>query len=87
MKWKLCSCGRLYQPERERAVYFDPGSGDTHLISILACAVLRILREAPLEIDEIATRLQAAGIGPCQDLLQLEALLDELSTVDLVEIV
>ena len=87
MKWKVCSPGKTYEAGEGRGVYFDAGSGDTHLVDHTTLAVLRILAPAPLSLEEIAAQLAATGPDTDLECSQLEDVLHELATVDLVEIV
>jgi PqqD family protein of HPr-rel-A system len=86
MKWKLCSPGKTYEAGEGRGVYFDAGSGDTHLVDHTTLAILRILAQAPLSLDEIAAQLAATRPDTELECSHLEDVLHELSTVDLVEI-
>lgn len=55
MKWQIDSAGRFYECGEETAIYFDPASGNTHLISDFAAYLARQLADAgqPLDTAEI----------------------------------
>lgn len=55
LKWRVRSIGRTYECGEETAVYFDPDSGNTHLISDFAAYLARQLASAarPLDVAEI----------------------------------
>lgn len=45
----------------ESGLVFDPDSGETHLLSRLACEILDILKAGGLNTDDLATRLASAN--------------------------
>jgi hypothetical protein len=69
-------------------VYFDPASGDTHLISAFACYLMHQLAEktSPLETIDIL-KLVSNDIEP-EDLHELEqaipGILEELASLDIL---
>jgi hypothetical protein len=55
LKWKTRSIGMFYGRDEGTTIYFDPASGDTHLISDFAAFLVRHLVNAaqPLDLEEI----------------------------------
>lgn len=89
MAWKVESMGLFYACDESMVVYFDPASGDTHLVSDFAAYLIQqIAREARfLEFDELVS-LITADIEPA-DLPELTQaipdILDDLASLDIVE--
>lgn len=84
--WKPASPGRIYAPEDNPVVWFDTGSGDTHLIDALAAEALALLASGPLTKQELAFRLSTREDGAEADHeAHIDELLKALATVDLVE--
>lgn len=84
--WKPASPGRIYAPEDNPVVWFDTGSGDTHLIDALAAEALELLANGPLTKLELASRLPALdGDAEAAHEARIGELLEALAAVDLVE--
>jgi PqqD family protein of HPr-rel-A system len=88
MKWHIDSIGRFYDCGESTVVYFDPSSGDTHLISDFAAHLMRHIGEAEgsLDIGEII-QLVTDDIEP-DDLRDLSnaipRILNELTDLDII---
>lgn len=88
--WKLVD-PRGY-PRRwwdHQLVVFHPGSGDTHLLNVVAGEVLESLQQSPADILELTSRVAARldrGADPPL-LPQIQELLKELDALGLVEAV
>ena len=88
MKWQLRTIGKFYECGEDAIVYFDPASGDTHLISDFAAHLLQQLAHAsaPLNIEQIIA-LVAEDVEP-EDLPEfsqaIPGLLNELVDLDIV---
>ncbi len=84
--WQPVSPGRIYAPDDGPVVWFDTGSGDTHLIDALAAEALSLLANGPLTKQELVARL---GVDESDAAVAHEAHVDELlealAAVDLVE--
>ena len=63
MKWRVDSLGRIYDPGEDKVVYFDPASGDTHLIGSFAAYLIQQLSGRELSTDELVT-LVSPDIDP-----------------------
>jgi PqqD family protein of HPr-rel-A system len=87
MVWSLSSQGRVYDSGDPLVVYFDPASGKTLLISEVAAFLLEKLQAGPRSTralaDLVAQNLDSAGDDGLPDVV--EALLQDLESVDLVE--
>lgn len=55
LKWQTGPIGQFYECGESAAIYFDPASGDTHLVSEFAAYLIRRLAGAaqPLDLAEI----------------------------------
>ena len=88
MKWQIGTVGQFYECGEDRVVYYDPASGDTHLVSDFACYLVRTLANAPraLETEEVI-EIATADIEP-EDLhelsLAIPGILDELAQLEII---
>jgi hypothetical protein len=88
MKWHIDSIGQLYDCGESMVVYFDPASGDTHLISDFAAYLIQQIagQARPLKYEEIL-ELITADIEPA-DLSELTPaihnILSELADLQIV---
>ena len=88
MKWQCGAIGHVYACGEDMTVYFDPASGDTHLVSDFAAYLIRRIagHGCPLDYQEIL-ELITADIEPA-DLAELTAavpnILSELAALDIV---
>jgi PqqD family protein of HPr-rel-A system len=89
MKWQIDSMGRFYDPDEGMVVYFDPASGDTHLISDFAAYLIQQFTDQPMGIEALIKQI-SPDIDP-GDLLELTQatpnVLEELVTLDILKIV
>jgi PqqD family protein of HPr-rel-A system len=87
MKWRIDSMGRMYDPGEGMVVYFDPASGDTHLISDFAAYLIQQFADQPMEIGALINRI-SPDLDP-EDLLELTqatpGVLEELVTLDILQ--
>lgn len=84
--WHLVSRGRLYAPEADDAVvWFDSGSGHTHLIDPIAAEILGLLADEPLDEKTLAARLGDTIPDAGADDLPLGDILESLAAVELIE--
>jgi len=87
MKWQIDSVGQFYDPGEDMAVYFDPASGDTHLISHFAAYLIRQFSDQPMGIEALIKQI-SPDIDP-SDLIELTQatpdLLEELVTLDILK--
>lgn len=58
-KWRIESPGRFYDAGENAVVYFDPGSGDTHLLSDFAAYLLEQFRNEALSIAQLAAAAES----------------------------
>ena len=88
MTWHLETIGHFYTCGEDMAVYFDPASGDTHLVSNFAAHLIQRIagQECPLTNQQII-ELVSADIEPA-DLAELSGavpgILSELAALDIV---
>lgn len=86
MHWHIESPGQFYRDDTDSAVYFNPASGDTHLLGQLAVYVLDQLREQPLELEGLAEKLSHETDMPKAELRRnLQAIIEDLATLDIVQ--
>ncbi|MCB1667785.1 MAG: HPr-rel-A system PqqD family peptide chaperone [Porticoccaceae bacterium] len=88
MKWRACSKGLWYDRGEGRSVYFDPASGDTHLLDEFAAHILQQLSLKSLSESELQQQCEPALADLSTDEQEqfLEQLLLELASLDLVEV-
>lgn len=86
MKWHIKSVGEIYNRGERSAIYFDPASGDTHLISDFTAHLLQIISITPLSTDDILARLTPdIENEDAEELLQaVPAILNQLSQLDIL---
>lgn len=90
MRWYVDPLGEFYDCNEDATVYFDPASGDTHLLKNFAAYLLKQLAAQPMGIEELTARI-SRDIDPrdLPDLSNLQntiaELLDELTALDVVE--
>ena len=86
MLWHVSPLGEFYNSGESTTVYFDPASGDTHLISNFAAYLLQQLALQPMGLDQLID-LISPDIDP-QDLPELSqtlpALIEELMALDVI---
>ena len=88
MSWKIDSVGLFYSCGEGMEVYFDPASGDTHLVSEFAAYLIRQIagKNRPLDSEELIS-LIATDIEPADlpELIQaIPDILAELTSLDIV---
>ena len=88
MAWHIDPVGLFYDPGENTVVYFDPASGDTHLVSQFAAHLIRCLASAnrPLDTDQIAELIRPEIEQDDQSSLTqtISDILDELTVLDIV---
>jgi PqqD family protein of HPr-rel-A system len=57
MAWRVQAAGRFYDAGESSVIYFDPHSGDTHLLSDFAAHLIREIAEAPMSTPELIERV------------------------------
>jgi len=88
MKWRLDSIGHFYDCGENTVVYFEPDSGDTHLISDFAAYLMRRIGEVEGALDTgQIIQLVTEDIEP-EDLADLSGaipgILSELTGLDII---
>ena len=87
MKWRTSSQGMTYDAGDGFIVYFDTGSGKTHLINEIAAWLLAELDTVPLSIEQlqecVLDRVESVPGPEVEDLMA--ALVQELQSFDLIE--
>lgn len=58
MLWHIQSSGHFYDPGEETVIYYDPSSGDTHLLTDLAAFVVEQIQAAPTSEQDLLERLR-----------------------------
>ena len=87
MKWHIETRGRLYDPGESTVVYYDTGSGDTHLLSDFAAFVIVQFDDRPLTVEELADKISPAiETGQIPDLaIAVHDVLKELTALDILK--
>lgn len=87
MTWRLLAKGRFYDAGEGPVVYYDPRSGDTHLLSAFAAFILQELAQRPLDIGELAARasLHIDSGDPGELDTAIHAVLGDLLRLDLLQ--
>lgn len=87
MLWHACSEGLIFDRDEGAVVFFDPASGNTHLISDFALEILRILSVSPLSPEAIKKECadQMVDLDSDEQNHLIDGMLHELHTLDLIE--
>ena len=87
MKWRIDSKGLFYDPGETTVIYYDPSSGDTHLLSAYAAQVLQEFLIEPLSMAALTARLAPMVEAGQHTGLQevLEGILSELVAMDILK--
>ena len=57
MTWRVQAPGQFYDAGESSVIYFDPRSGDTHLISDFAAHLVHELSDAPADTPSLVERV------------------------------
>ena len=87
MKWRSCSQGMTYDTSDGFVVYFDTGSGTTHLINEVAAWLLAELAARPLSTEQLQDRVvdQMESVSAPEIEKLVATLIQELQSFDLIE--
>lgn len=87
MLWHACSEGLVFDRDEGVAVFFDPASGNTHLIDDFALKILRILSVSPLSPEAIKKECidQMTDLDDSEQGQLIDNMLHELHSLDLIE--
>lgn len=88
MLWRIESVGRFFDANEDSVVYFDPFSGDTHLLSAFAAFLIRQFSDRPLSTEELASLL-SPHLDSNDEVELLEAVsgvLEELLALDILQL-
>jgi PqqD family protein of HPr-rel-A system len=87
MKWQVDTMGLFYDADEGTTVYFDPASGDTHLISDFSAYLIQQFAEQPLGMEALIARI-SPDLAP-EDLAEMTQatpdLLAELVALDILQ--
>ena len=76
MRWQVSTAGKFYDENEGTVVYFDPQSGDTHLLTDFAAQIVRELSESPKTTAELEQQLATMA-----DDADLQTLREGIATV------
>ena len=87
MKWQIDLRGQFYDRDEEMVVYFDPASGDTHLISHFAAHLIRQFTDQPMGIEALIEKISPdIDPGDLPEMTQATPdVLQELVTLDIIK--
>lgn len=87
MLWQIESMGRFYDANEGSVVYFDPNTGDTHLLSDFAAFVIQQFTDQPLDSAELTKRLAPhVDLDEASELpQQIDGILAELHDLHIVQ--
>ncbi len=87
MTWRVESPGQVYDAGEGSVVYFDPRSGDTHLLSDFAAYLLEQLGDGPLDTGELVARVapDVEGGDPAEVQASVTAALEDLVSLDILK--
>lgn len=87
MLWRACSEGLVFDRDEGVAVFFDPISGNTHLINDLVLKILGLLSESPLSPEVIKKNCadQMINLDSSEQDRFIDDILHELHSLDLIE--
>lgn len=79
--------GRFYDAQESTVVYFDPHSGDTHLITDFAAFLIQQFRQQSLSLEELVEQISSHidasdSTGYTDDVLTV---LNELVSLDILK--
>ena len=87
MLWRIESMGRFYDANEGSVVYYDPSSGDTHLLNDFAAFVVQQFSTQPLALDELVAGLsdhvEAEDIPALAQ--TVSSVLEELTALDILQ--
>lgn len=82
--WHIESTGRFYDANEDTVIYYDPNSGDTHLLTDLAAFVVEKISQGKASeaalLEELAPHLDGEPVDTRQ---LLEGVLHELRHLDI----
>lgn len=82
--WHIASAGRFYDANEDTVIYYDPNSGDTHLLTDLAAFVVEKIKSGANSqtalLEHLAPHLDGEQIDPQ---LLLDGVLQELQHLDI----
>lgn len=87
MAWRLLASGRFFDAGEASVIYFDPRSGDTHLINELAAFILQQLATGPLDTAALLARVRSESGSTDSGAFAsaVNAVLEELLDLDLLQ--
>ena len=87
IQWCASGPARTFEDEEGLVVYFNQGSGSTHLVTEIAAFILQLLAERPFSTDELLQRMASeAGDITEQELREtVQELLEDLQASELIE--
>ena len=88
MIWHVSPLGEFYTCSEDASVYFNPASGNTHLLSNFAAHLLVQLAQEPMDMEQLIDRV-ASDIDPAElpELRNaLPEMLAELAALDVIEL-
>ena len=87
MQWRITAPGRIYDSGEDSIVYFDPRSGDTHLLTSFAAFVIEQLTSEPMDIPALTDQAipLAETERPENVRSAICAVIEELEQLDILE--
>jgi PqqD family protein of HPr-rel-A system len=87
MRWYVSTLGEFYNCEEDTVVYFDPSSGDTHLLNQFAAHLIGLLSYKSLDIEQLTEQISQDIDQPDLPELRLAIpnVLDELVALDIIQ--
>ena len=83
----MVSVGRVYDANEDRVVYYDPASGDTHLLSDFAAYIVTQFSDRSMSTEELVKKIkpqtESADIDELEDAVL--SVLNELVALDIVQ--
>jgi len=70
MEWRLTSPMREYDRDEGMVVFFHPATGNTHLLTDSAAALLRLLASKPLSEADLIDRFESESLAPMLEELE-----------------
>ena len=87
MAWRFNQAGHFFDPGEDLVVYFNPESGDTHLISEFAAYLLHAMPDHPVEYGELIELIRP-DLDPeyaTELLAEIPTIFEELVNLDIVK--
>jgi PqqD family protein of HPr-rel-A system len=87
MQWRITAPGQVYDAGEDSIVYFDPRSGDTHLLGAFAAFIIDQLQTEALDLAALTERSVPLAESESPEKLResISIVIDELEALEILE--